>query len=314
MGINKSNVRFVLHDSVPANIESYYQEAGRAGRDGLASEAVLLFQAKDIRLRRFFIENSEGDERYKQNEFEKLQEMQFYANSSECLQKMIVEYFGEKGEACGKCSNCTDDRERVDKTREAQMVLSCAKRMNERFGKTMIANVLVGSRNQNVMKFNFEKLPTYGLMRGKPAKKVIQFIDSLTASGFLDVQIDGKFSRLLVSESGIQVLLGKEKVEMRQSKVEKKINVLSNPKQNANQAATVIDENLFELLRQKRLEIARETSVPPFVIFSDKSLKEMAQIQPTDAEQFLTVTGVGEHKLEKFGELFMQIIRDYLDK
>lgn len=302
MGINKSNVRYVIHYSTPSNIESYYQEAGRAGRDGLPSDAILLFSLNDIRIRSFLIEQSQGDERYKDKEYEKLRQMQQYGNSESCLQRFILNYFGDDAKDCGKCSNCTDARELNDITVEAQKILSCIKRMGERFGKTMVAQVLVGSHNKNLQKWRFEHLPTFGIMKGQSQKSVAELIDFLTSDGVI-ATTSGKFPILIVSQRGVRILKGEEKVFRRQTVI-----------QEARREQTDVDMRLFEQLRLLRLEIAREEGVPPFVVFSDAALQDMTKVFPKNDDEFLGVSGVGPVKVKKYGERFMDVIREYQEE
>ncbi|MDG6120107.1 DNA helicase RecQ [Lactococcus formosensis] len=301
MGINKSNVRFVIHYGMPATIEAYYQEAGRAGRDGLDSDAILLFSPNDVRLRNFLIEQGEGNEQHKEQEYEKLRQMQAYTSSETCLQGYILQYFGDAGEDCRKCSNCLDDRERTDVTLDAQKVMSCVIRMEQRFGKTAVAQVLVGSKNKNLARWNFEKLSTFGIMKGYSQKAVGELIDFLAGEGYLAVSA-GKFPLLGVSERGIAVLQGKEKVWRRAP--------LSADKQNISHSVA-FNLELFEELRTLRLDIAKSEGVPPFMIFSDASLKDMTRVMPLDEERFLEVSGVGQVKLKKYGQVFLKALNAY---
>jgi ATP-dependent DNA helicase RecQ len=291
MGINKSNVRFVIHAQVPGNLESYYQEAGRAGRDGLPSEAILLFAPKDLQVQRFFIEQSEGTPEYKQNEYTKLREMEQYAHSQICLQRYILRYFGEDGPECGKCSNCLDEREEIDITLDTQKVLSCVKRMDQRFGKGLVGKVLAGSRDKKVVELHFETLSTYGLLKEWSQKDITALIDYLTAESYLNPS-EGQYPVLKISNKGINVLLGKEKVTRRQTPVKK----------------VAETSELFEILRAVRSDLAREQNLPPYMIFSDNTLKELADKQPQNRLEFLAIKGVGQNKLDKYGEAFLKAL------
>jgi ATP-dependent DNA helicase RecQ len=299
MGIDKSNVRFVIHDQIPGSLEAYYQEAGRAGRDGLPSEAILLFKLNDVQIQRFFIDQSEMDDATKAREYDKLQLMAQYANTPQCLQQYILNYFGEQAPACGQCSNCLDERESQDITVAAQQVLSCVKRMGERFGKTLIAQVLTGSRVERVKQFRFDRLSTYGLMKSDSQKKVSELIDFLTASNYL-VADGGQYPVLKVSAAGIDVLRGQQQV-FRKAAVQ------------AKQSLPVNDE-LFEQLRQVRRELAESQGVPPFVIFSDRTLRELCTTMPTTLDEMLSVHGIGESKIEKYGEQFLSILIEHEDE
>lgn len=299
MGIDKSNVRFVIHDQIPGSLEAYYQEAGRAGRDGLPSEAILLFKLNDVQIQRFFIDQSEMDDATKAREYDKLQLMAQYANTPQCLQQYILNYFGEQAPACGQCSNCLDERESQDITVAAQQVLSCVKRMGERFGKTLIAQVLTGSRVERVKQFQFDRLSTYGLMKNDSQKKVSELIDFLTASNYLMAD-GGQYPVLKVSAAGIDVLRGQQQV-FRKAAVQ------------AKQSLPVNDE-LFEQLRQVRRELAESQGVPPFVIFSDRTLRELCTTMPTTLDEMLSVHGIGESKIKKYGEQFLSILIEHEDE
>lgn len=294
MGIDKSNVRFVIHAQVPGSLEAYYQEAGRAGRDGLPSDVILLFKLHDVQIQHFFIDQSEMDDDNKSREYQKLQDMTQYANTQECLQQYILNYFGEEGPKCGKCSNCLDERDSQDITVEAQKVLSCVKRMHENFGKVLIAQVLAGSKNQRIKQFSFDQLSTYGLLKNKSQKQLTELIDFLSAAGYLQAS-NGQYPVLSLTQTGVHVLQGSEQV-FRKMAVPVKTNILE-------------DSELFTKLRMLRRNLAETQGVPPFVIFSDKTLRSMCALLPKTLSEMVEVKGVGSQKLEKYGQQFIDVIQ-----
>ncbi|MGL3690406.1 DNA helicase RecQ [Enterococcus faecium] len=296
MGINKSNVRFVIHYQIPGSLEAYYQEAGRAGRDGLSSEAILLFSPQDIQVQKFFIQQSQREEGQKQKEYEKLKAMTECVYIESCLQQYILNYFGETSSPCNRCGNCLDDREIVEVTTEAQMVLSCLKRMGENYGKQMLMKVLAGSKEQKLQALGFGHLSTYGLMKNQSQKETMQLIEYLISNGYL-LTINGEYPVLKVTERGIQVLKGQESVYRKEPK---KVQQLSDEE----------TDTLFEVLRELRTDLASEAGVPPYVVFSDSTLKEMSRIRPSSRLEMLQIKGVGQSKLDKYGEAFLSRIKN----
>jgi ATP-dependent DNA helicase RecQ len=306
MGIDKPDVRFVAHLDLPKSIEAYYQETGRAGRDGEPATTLLLYGLEDVVKLRQMMAQSEGSEEFKRNEQQRLNAMLGLCEITSCRRQSLLRYFGDTlAQACGNCDCCITPPQTWDATEAVQMALSCVYRTGQRFGAGHVIDVLRGSNNEKILSFDHHKLTTYGIGKNLSADEWKSIFRQLVARGLLDVNVDG-FGGLLLNESCRIYLRGEEKISLRR---DIKIATTTPRRANLGQNVEAEDQGLWNALRSCRKRLAEEQGVPPYVIFHDATLREMLEFRPLTPEQLRSITGVGDSKLKRFGDEFLAVIR-----
>ena len=307
MGIDKPNVRFVVHYDLPKNVESYYQETGRAGRDGLPAEALLLFGYGDIAISRALIESGNNQEQVR-IELHKLNAMVGIAEAGSCRREALLGYFGERlEEPCGNCDLCLDPPETMDATEDARKLLSCVYRVGQRFGAGHVIDVIRGSKNERIRQLGHDSLSTYGIGAHLAGEAWGSIVRQLIHRGYLEQDL-ANYSVLKLTESARPLLRGEERLMLAKPRV-KVVPAKKEPRRKGVAAALQYDENLFQSLRTLRKRLADEQHLPPYVIFSDATLAEMAAYRPLDSEELLRINGVGNQKLGRYGAVFLETIR-----
>ena len=302
MGIDKPNIRWVIHYNMPQSIENYYQEIGRAGRDNQKSECILLFSPGDIHIQQYLIDISIENPKRKLFQHEKLQQMKDLIYSNDCYRKSILSYFGESLlEECNNCSNCLTEGEIIDKTLDAQKVISCIYRMKKSYGVNMIVDVLRGSKNKKLLDFGFNELSTYGIMKDYSNENLKTFINTLVSHGYLEliknIGYNGTYPTVKLNDLSTKVLKGEVKVKFKETIISKSLN---------------INDELYERLKNLRYDIATEEKIAPYMVFGDSVLKSMASTYATNKEDMLSISGIGEIKYEKYSSKFIKVIEEYM--
>jgi ATP-dependent DNA helicase RecQ len=311
MGIDKPDVRFVVHIDLPGSIEAYYQETGRAGRDGLPSDVLMLYGYEDIALRNRFIEESDAADQRKYMERQKLDALLGLAETASCRRQVLLSYFGDRCEPCGNCDTCAEPPDLFDGAIAAQKLLSCIYRTGERFGQAYVIRVLLGIEDERISRFGHDRITTYGIGKEHDNRTWRAILRQMVALRMIDVDLSGH-GGLSISEDGRRFLREKPALMLRIPSAPRSARQ-SAPRRAASTVLPESDRSLFEALRTKRMEIARAQNVPPYVIFHDKTLIELAMVKPASAKEMAEIPGVGDTKLERYGPAFLAAIMQHAE-